>query len=169
LARSETSGKARVNPGAIIFVVVLTILLVVGVVISHRNRVTLENLPELPGEKTVFEETGLRVEQSGPELVSLPACRVRVTNKRLLIAIKSGETHVLRHALVFAADPRPGVEVVETLGERYVAAEIKRELPTMTTEDGEVVVEVVVPGSDEPGLNVLIFTKDPKAYQALPE
>lgn len=71
----------------IIFGVLFVILVIVGSVI--RRKATIENLATLPGEHTVFEESGIRVDEKlrGEGIVTMyRKSFVRLTNKRIIIA-----------------------------------------------------------------------------------
>jgi hypothetical protein len=69
----------------------------------YRNS-TLDKMPLLPGEKILFEEGGVRVEQSGsPRSVIFINCIVRVTDMRIIIAQKMllSKKYALRHLIAY--------------------------------------------------------------------
>lgn len=86
-------------------VIILTIFFAVLVFMAFffKNS-TLDRLPFLPGETVLFEENGIRVEQSGsPRSAVFINCIVRVTDLRIIIAQKilfSGK-YALRHVIFF--------------------------------------------------------------------
>ncbi len=71
------------------------------VMIFYRNS-TLDKLLSLPGEKILFEESGVRVEQSGsPRTVIFINCIVRLTDRRIVTAQKMllSKKYALRHVI----------------------------------------------------------------------
>ncbi len=83
----------------IVFGVFFCILIIIAA--AYRNS-TLDKLTLLQGEKILFEENGVRVEQEGsPESVIFINCIVRVTDQRIIIAQKTllSTTYVLRHVI----------------------------------------------------------------------
>jgi hypothetical protein len=73
------------------------------VVFLYRNS-TLDKLALLPDEKILYEESRVRVEQSGsPESVIFNNCIVRVTDKRIIIGQKMllSKRYVLRHVIYY--------------------------------------------------------------------
>jgi hypothetical protein len=71
----------------VIFGVLFAIFVIVGSVV--RRKATVENLATLPGEHTVFEESGVRVDEKfrGEGIVTMyHKSFVRLTNKRIIIA-----------------------------------------------------------------------------------
>jgi len=85
--------------------IVIVIATVVFILIAFFYRgASLDKLPELPGEKALLEENGVRVEQSGsPRSVIFMNCIVRVTDRRIIIAQKMllSNKYALRHVIVY--------------------------------------------------------------------
>jgi hypothetical protein len=82
-----------------VFGIFFFILIIIAV--AYRNS-TLDKLPSLPGEKMLFEETGVRVEQEGaPRSAVFINCIVRVTDLRIIIAQKIllSKKYALRHVI----------------------------------------------------------------------
>ena len=76
-------------------------LILIIIAAAYRNS-TLDKLPPLPGEKILFEESGVRVEQEGsPESAVFINCIVRVTDMRIIIAQKTllSKKYALRHVI----------------------------------------------------------------------
>lgn len=85
----------------IVFGIFFFILIVIAV--AYRNS-TLDKLPLLAGEKILFEESGVRVEQDGsPESVIFINCIVRVTDQRIIVAQKMllSKKYALRHVISY--------------------------------------------------------------------
>ena len=85
----------------IVFGIFICILIIIAA--AYRNS-TLDKLTLLQGEKILFEENGVRVEQGGsPESVIFINCIVRVTDQRIIIAQKTllSKSYVLRHVIKY--------------------------------------------------------------------
>ena len=79
------------------------ILMLIVIAVLYRDS-TLDKLEVLAGESALFEEQGVRVEQSGsPRSTVFFNCIVRVTDMRIIIAQKIllRKKHVLRHVIFF--------------------------------------------------------------------
>ena len=70
-------------------IIILAFILILSVIsFMYRNSI-LDRLKPLPGEKTIFEEDGIKVEQHGtPRIMNYGKCRIRVTGMRIIIAQK---------------------------------------------------------------------------------
>ena len=81
------------------------ILCIVLIAFLYRNA-TLEKLSSLPDEHTLFEEDGIAVEQTGtPRMAYYGKCKIRLTNKRLIIAQKmlfTSNWYMLRFVITFS-------------------------------------------------------------------
>lgn len=86
-----------------LIVIIISVLLFILIAVFYRNT-TLDKLQFLSGEKIVYEESGVRVEQSGsPRSVIFINCIVRVTDKRIIIAQKMllSKQYALRHVILY--------------------------------------------------------------------
>jgi hypothetical protein len=62
-----------------IIIILAMILILCFISFMYRNA-TLDRLKPLPGEKTIFEEGGIKVEQYGtPRSMIYGKCRIRIT------------------------------------------------------------------------------------------
>ncbi len=87
-----------------LIVIIISVALFILIAVFYRNT-TLDKLPLLNGEKVIFEESGVRVEQSGsPRSVIFINCIVRVTDKRIIIAQKMllSKQYALRHVITYS-------------------------------------------------------------------
>ncbi len=80
-------------------------ILCIGLIAFLYRNATLEKLVHLPDEKTLIEEDGIAVEQLGtPRMAYYGKCRIRLTNKRLIIAQKmlfTSNRYMLRFVITF--------------------------------------------------------------------
>jgi hypothetical protein len=94
----------------------------------YRNA-RLEKLESLPEETTLFEEDGIPVEQRGtPRMAYYGKCRIRLTNKRLIIAQKmlfSQTNYVLRFVITFNSNV-PAPDLSRSLKSGYYITSISR-------------------------------------------
>lgn len=86
----------------------------------------LDKLAELPGENTLFEETGLTVRQHGNRPTNFIWCTVRLTNKRIIVAQKVlfGERRALRHVIDYSGGE--GTSLSDTMKSGYIVASMDR-------------------------------------------
>jgi hypothetical protein len=70
-------------------VIILAFFLILLIIALIFRNSTLDRLKPIPGEKTIFEEDGITVEQRGtPRIIFYGKCRIRVTGARIIIAQK---------------------------------------------------------------------------------
>ncbi len=96
------------------------ILCIALIAFIYRNA-TLEKLIPLPDESTLLEEDGIAVEQTGtPRMAYYGKCRIRLTNKRLIIAQKmlfTSNWYMLRFVITFSNyTPSPDLKTSIKMG-----------------------------------------------------
>ncbi len=131
----------------LIIILIFSVLLVI-VVFFYRNS-TLEKLPSLTGEKILFEESGIRVEQGGsPRSVIFINCIVRVTDKRIIIAQKMllSKKYALRH-VIFYKGTSDSTDLNSTLVKGYINMVIKKSDIKLSVFDGVCTVKIDIPQS----------------------
>ncbi len=103
---------------AILIFVSVTLLLSV----FHRKS-TLDHLEMLEGEKVLFEESGVKVNQGGPFRGAVFfKCLIRVTDKRIIIAqrfVLSKNKYALKHVIGYNMT-RSEIDLAETVKKSYL-------------------------------------------------
>jgi hypothetical protein len=128
----------------------------------------LDALPELAGERTVFEETDLTVRQRGNRPTNFIWCTVRVTNKRIIVAQKPllGKRRSLRHVIDYGGGE--GTSLGDTMKRGYIVASVGKDDIDLSGLDGdEPVVRIPLGGGAlTSGQTVEIPTKRADDYRA---
>lgn len=127
-------------------IIIIFIILLVLVAFLFRNS-TLDKLLLMDGESVLFEEKGVRVEQSGsPSDVLFFGCIVRVTNRRIIIAQKMlfREKYALRHMIEYdCGDDQADLKA--TLRKGYFIMRIDMGALRITGSGDETTVSIAIP------------------------
>lgn len=114
----------------------------------YRNS-TLDKLSSLAGEKILFEENGVSVEQGGSaRSVIFINCIVRITNMRIVIAQKmllSGK-YALRHVILYNRSS-DSTDLKTSLSKGYLDIAISKPDLAITNGDGACLIRIAIPGS----------------------
>lgn len=114
----------------------------------YRNS-TLDKLSLLDGEKILFEESSVKVEQGGPaRSVIFVNCIVRMTNMRIVIAQKmllSGK-YALRHLILYNR-LSDSTDIKTSLSKGCLNITITKSDLKISEEDGACIVSIEIPGS----------------------
>jgi len=97
------------------------------IALLYRNA-TLDKLPSLSGERVIFEESGVMVEQSAsPRSVIFINCLIRITDRRIIIAQKMllSKKYALRHVILFNGQSDK-TDLKTSLKKGYLNLEISR-------------------------------------------
>jgi len=123
-------------------------VLLIMITFLYRNS-TLDKLPLLPGEKILFEEGEVRVEQSGsPRSVIFINCIVRVTDKRIIIAQKMllSKKYALRHVITYNG-LTDTTDLKISLKEGYLNMTVEKSDVKISDADGIWTVRINIPES----------------------
>jgi len=131
----------------------LLVIIIAGVVfiliaLLYRNA-TLDKLPFLSGEKILYEENGVRVEQSGsPRSVIFINCMVRVTDKRIIIAQKMllSKKYALRHVITYNGQSN-AADLKASLKKGYLNILISKSDMKIEEGGGTCIVKINIPES----------------------
>jgi hypothetical protein len=143
------------------------VLLLVGVAIAYRNA-TLDKLPPLPDEEILFEEDGVRVEQTGNRTALFFGCKVRLTNHRLIVAQKVlfQKKYALRHVVFYDDLVADGTDLGQSMRSGYVTTTLRRQDISLHKEDDKTYVLFPLDGSAlTAGQAVKIHTNHPEEYE----
>lgn len=131
-----------------IIIIGIFLIALVSIAVLYRNS-TLDKLPLMTGEKILFEEGRVRVEQGGsPRSVVFINCIVRVTNLRIVIAQKmlfSGK-YALRH-VIFFDETADSTDLKSTLQKGYLNMAVSKADLKLNDAEGECVVRIDIPKS----------------------
>lgn len=118
-------------------IILVLFFFVIAVIAIFYRGASLDKLESEPGETVLFEECGIRVEQSGsPRSVIFFNCIVRVTDRRIIIAQKMllRKKYALRHVIFYReGDEQTGLK--QTLLKGYILMRI--DSSAMQLEDPE--------------------------------
>ena len=129
-------------------IILIFIVLLIVVAILYRNS-TLDKLQLLPGEKILFEESSVRVEQAGsPGSVIFFNCIVRVTNSRIIIAQKMlfRNRYALRFVIIYS-DSENVTDLKNTFMSGFIVMKVSAQEIKFSTGDGSSTVTINIPGS----------------------
>ena len=118
------------------------------IVTLYRNS-TLDKLTLLNGEKFLFDESNVRVEQSGsPRSVVFINCIVRVTDKRIVIAQKMllSKKYALRHVIQYDGIS-DSTNLKTSLKKGYLIMAVKKSDIKISDKNGAGAVRINVPES----------------------
>jgi len=122
-------------------------LMVIYAILTRKS--TLDKLEKLPGEETLFEEEGVRVEQAGaPRTAVFINCIVRVTSRRIIIAQKVllGKTYALRHVIVYDVYSDE-TDLAQSLRKGYLNFEVTRSKVKIERDSGKCLITIPIPAS----------------------
>jgi len=129
-------------------IIIIFFVALVFVALLYRNS-TLDKLPLLTGEKVLFEENGVRVEQGGsPRSVIYINCIIRITDMRIIIAQKmllSGK-YALRHVFLFSG-LSDSTDLKTTLSKGYLNMTIHKSDVKVSDSDGTCIIRIDIPAS----------------------
>ncbi len=125
-----------------LIVIAVFLAAMVFIAVMYR-KATLDKLPLLPGEETIFEETVRRVEQGGTRRQTVfPKCLVRVTTRRIVIAQKfafNKSRYALRHVITYDRYSDT-TDLGSTLKKGYIIMDInKSDLETIQEYDRQII------------------------------
>lgn len=151
----------------IVFGIFFFILIVIAVV--YRNS-TLDKLPSLPGEKILFEESWVRVEQEGsPESVVFINCIVRVTDMRIIIAQKTllSKKYALRHVINYKGEGE-STSLKATFKKGYLNMTISESNFRITESGDSFIIRIEIPESALTWKQFIVYKTSRKSeYQNL--
>lgn len=131
-----------------LIVIIITASLFIIIAYFYRNA-TADKLPALPGEKVLFEESGVRVEQSGsPRSVIFINCIVRVTDKRIIISQKMllSKQYALRHVILYN-ESAGSTDLVMSLKKGYLNMVLPGSYIKLDDDGGICTVRIDIPES----------------------
>lgn len=127
-------------------VILIFFVLLILIALKYRSS-TLDKLIIPDGEKILFEETGLRVEQGGSGRSTIFInCIVRVTDRRIIIAQKMLLSN--RYALRYVITYSPGSDALNlgtALGKGYLIFDINLDSMNIKTEQDASVITIDIP------------------------
>ncbi len=130
----------------VIIGIFFAVLLVIALL--YRNS-TLDKLPLLTGEKILFEEGRVRVEQGGSSRsVIFINCIVRLTNMRIVIAQKmllSGK-YALRHVVLYTRTA-DSISLGSALKKGYLSFAVTETDLKVIEEDERCIITIEIPAS----------------------
>ncbi|MBW2277535.1 MAG: hypothetical protein JRF63_08595 [Deltaproteobacteria bacterium] len=147
----------------IIGIVAVAAILLLGFIYSLivGKKGSLEGLAALPGETVLVEEQGVRVEQRArPKSALFMSCRLRVTDRRLIIAQKAllAKTHQLRFVFSYA-QAGSGADLASSLGTGCIVADVAVDAITVARDGERMALEIPLGGGAlTSGQTALIFT-----------
>ena len=130
-------------------VAVLVFVLSLVVIAIAKRKSTLDRLEMLPGEETLFEEEGIRVEQAGaPRTALFLNCLVRVTSRRIIIAQKVPfiKTYALRHVIVYD-EYSDDTDLTQSLRRGYLNIRVSRSKIRIERDSGGCLITISIPES----------------------
>lgn len=131
-----------------LIVIIISVLLFILIAVFYRNT-TLDKLQFLSGEKIVYEESGVRVEQSGsPRSVIFINCIVRITDRRIIIAQKMllSSKYALRHVIVYNG-LNNSTDLKTTLKKGYLNIAVSKSDVKVDDTGGTCIVRINIPES----------------------
>jgi hypothetical protein len=131
----------------LIVVLVFAALLVIIAIAKRKS--TLDRLENLPGEETLFEEEGVRVEQAGaPRTALFMNCLVRVTSRRIIIAQKVPfvQTYALRHVIVYD-EYSDDTDLAQSLRKGYLNFTVNRSKVRIGRDSRGCLITISIPES----------------------
>jgi hypothetical protein len=130
-------------------IVILVFVAVIVVFSIATRKSTLDKLEKLPGEETLFEEEGIRVEQAGaPRTAVFINCIVRVTSRRIIIAQKMlfGKTYALRHVITYDVYSDE-TDLAQSLRKGYLNFEVTRSKVKLERDSERCLITIPIPAS----------------------
>ena len=130
-------------------IALLVFIIALVIIAIFYRKATLEKLPALAGERVLFEEEGIRVEQSGsPRSVLFTKSTVRVTDRRIIIAQATliGKTRVLRHVISYDA-PGNETDLSASAHKGYLVMSVRKSQVNISPESGAAAVRINIPES----------------------
>jgi len=132
-----------------IIILSLFFLTLAGIALFYRKS-TLDKLEPLPGEKVLWEESGVDVTQVGaPRTAFFHSCVVRLTDRRVIIAQKvplTRKTHYLR-AVIDHSSPNPDTDLGATLRRGYLSFSVGENEIELSPAPRGLTVNIYIPHS----------------------
>jgi len=148
-----------------LIIIIISIVLFTLIALLYRNA-TLNKVPLLTDEKVLFEENGVRVEQSGsPRSVIFINCIVRVTDRRIIIAQKMllSKQYALRHVIVYSG-LSDYTDLKTSLKKGYLNLTVSKSDIKIDDAGGKCIVRIDIPESSLTRNQFITYATSGKEY-----
>ncbi len=132
--------------GINLVIVLIFFVLLLFMALLYRNS-TLDKLVLMQDEQILFEESGLRVKQSGsPRDVIYINCIVRVTGSRIIVAQKMlfRKQYALRFVITYNGLVNDA-DIMDTMKKGYIAMRVNTAAVQLAAEGGGGMVRINIP------------------------